>query len=446
MATEQTAAITERPDGTVAWVAVRRGRGGSESDEGVFSLGGELASRGLFKGASVVLAVPSHQMVMRVLDLPATDAEELAGMVDLQVDKFSPFPLDQMVVSHEILARREGGCAVLAAAARSSVITAAGQRFKDAGIRISRVDALLLGRWQTLVEGGQLAMEGRETLVLVDGGGVDVLTHEAGVPVALSGLGEVPAADDADLANELAQEIEHMLMGLEAERGRATPSVVSVWSPAGEGRVIAGALQSRLKRPVCEQSLDTLASAVSGTARRAQNAAPGGLLDLTPPAWREADRVRLFRRRLIMVAALLLGGWLLLAGGGWGTVAWQRARVEQLKAAEQRWMEPANAVRRLRMQVQMIQRYMDRRVSALECLREISELQPAGVDLTSFTYRKGDGMELVGEADSGALVNQYNEMLNASELFASVKAGARTLTPKQRHRFSFEITFRKENP
>lgn len=448
MATELTAAVTEHSDSTAAWVMVRSGRGGPEIEEGVFSPGSDQREgRGPLKGASVVLAVPSHQIVMRVLELPAADPDELAGMVSLQVDKFSPFPLDQMVVSHEVLARREGGCAVLAVAARCSMVNAAGQRFKDAGIKICRVDALLLGRWQTLMDSGQLAKDGRETLVLVDGGGVDILTHEAGIPVALSGLGEVPSAGDAATASDLAQEIEHLLMGLEAERGRVSLSSIAVWSQANEGHALAEALQVRLKKSVKENALDRLPSAVSGTVKRAQNPAiVGTLLDLTPPAWRTVERGHLFRRRLILATGALLGGWLLLAGIGWGGVAWQRAQVQRLKAAELRWMEPANAVRRLRTQVQMIRRYMDRRTSALECLREISLLQPPGVDLTSFTYRKGDGMELVGEADSGALVIQYNEKLNASPLFASVKAGPRTLTSKQRHRFSFEITFEKETP
>ncbi len=447
MATELSAAVAGLAGGTAAWAVLRRGRAGTGMEEGVLAIDtdGAAVPKGLKGGVVAVLAVPSHQVVMRVLEFPVADAAELACMVELQVDKFSPFPLDQMVVSHEVLALREGASTVLVAAARSSVIRAAGQRFTDAGIRIGRVDTLLLGRWQTLLDAGQLVMEGRETLVLVDGGGVDVLTHEAGVPVALSGLGEVLAPADADTAGELAQEIVHLLMGLEAERGRPSLSAVSVWSEAGEGAPLANALHRSLNQPVRECPLETIPTAVSGTVRRAQHTPPvGAPLDLTPLTWREAGRLQMWRRRVIAAGVLLLGGWLLLAGVVFGVPFWQRVSNERLKAVEGRWQEPANHVRRLRMQVQIIRRYMDRRTSALECLREISLLQPPGVDLTSFTYRKGDGLELIGEADSGALVILYNQRLNASVLFDNVKAGPRTLTRQQRHRFSFEITFKKE--
>jgi len=118
----------------------------------------------------------------------------------------------------------------------------------------------------------------------------------------------------------------------------------------------------------------------------------------------------------------------------------------KLEEDEVRWMEPANEVRRLRLQVDMIERYTDRTHSALECLREISALQPQGLDLTSFTYRKGEGLDLDGEADSGPLVNEFNEKLNQSKLFADVKPGTRTLTRKGRHRFGFDISFPEATP
>jgi len=448
MAVDATFAVVELPDGRTAWASWRHGRGAVTTAEGFFGLDcvetTAIPDKSVTKSA--ILALPSSQMVMRVLEFPVTDPAELTAMTELQVDKFAPFPLDQMVVSHEVLAQQEGRSIVLAVAARVAVVNEAGLRLTAAhGLGIARVDALLLGRWQTLRKAGQIEDKGRETLVLVDGGGVDVLTHEAGVPVGLSGLGDVPASIDTASADDLAQEIMHLLMGIEVERGRQAQSVITVWSDGRDVSALIGALQSRASIPVGQRLLGTLASAISGVAERA--AVDGTrLLDLTPPAWHQTEAAHDFRRRLMLITGILLGGWLLLAAGGWGLLVWQRARVAQLRAAELRWLDPANGVRRLRMQAQLIQRYMDRRTSSLECLREVSLLQPSGVDLASFTYRKGEGMKLEGEADSGALVNEYNEKLNASELFDAVKAGPRTLTAKGRHRFSFEIAFRKEAP
>ena len=93
----------------------------------------------------------------------------------------------------------------------------------------------------------------------------------------------------------------------------------------------------------------------------------------------------------------------------------------------------------------MIERYTDRSDSALEVLREVSQLLPEGVDLTSFSYRKGAILDIAGEADSGLLVTQFNESLNQSPLFVEVKPGTRT-SSKGRHRFSFDIQLQEAQP
>lgn len=440
MATDSITVFDVKNDHHIEWAQFRKG----VLEEGRVDTDQDGVDRRLTKTSFAVLGIPSDQIFMRVLDLPTTDPEELSGMVELQLDKMFPFPIDQMVLSHEVLSYREGGCTVLAAAARSSAILAVGETLKQAGSKIGRVDALLLGRWQTLLASGCLAKKGRETLVLMDDGHMNVLTHDAGVLIALGSLGEVSLVDEPDYAAEVALEIEHLLMGLNAEHGQPDSIKVSIWSLQEEGKLLAQALEKRIDTAVQCLSLDQLPSVLSGLVDRARNAEPEALIDLTPHIWREAEKAVAFRRQMAMTGAALFGGWLLLAGLLWGGVALQRTHVQRLRDADERWMEPANEVRRLRMQVQMIRRYTDRRFSALETLREISMLQPAGVDLTSFTYRKDDGVELVGEADSGALVILFNERLNDSDFFDAVVAGPRTLTPRQRHRFSFEIGFNME--
>jgi hypothetical protein len=62
--------------------------------------------------------------------------------------------------------------------------------------------------------------------------------------------------------------------------------------------------------------------------------------------------------------------------------------------------------------------------SALECLREISVVQPKGIDLTSFTYRKGDAVKIAGEALNSDLVYQFSKKLDGSNLFQDVQLKA----------------------
>jgi len=386
----------------------------------------------------VVLALPSTHLLLRILDLPAVDDDDLVGMVELQVDKFSPFPIDQMVISHEVLSRDPQGCSVLVAAARQKAVDEAGDVLKGQGLRIERVDAGLLGRWKSIVDAGQVASEGRETLLIVSDETVEMLTHDAGTLIALSCLGKVPDLTDAAVAADIAQEVAHLRMGLEVERGRVADTKLTLWSDSAL-RPFAEALRQTCGVTVEERALEVLSSVAHGIAARALSGA--GLLDLTPEPWRLAMGGKRVRRQMLIGSLAVFGLWALLVGGGLGWFAFEQGRLQRMKAEEARWLEPANEVRRLRLQVNMIERYTDRTFSALESLREISRLQPEGVDLSTFTYRKGDGMDIDGEADSGLLVNQFNEALNQSPLFAEVKPGTRTLTKQGRHRFSFVIRF-----
>jgi len=389
----------------------------------------------------VILALPSTELLLRVMEFPVVDDDELEGMIELQVDKFSPFPIDQMVVSHEILARDENGLRVLVAAAREKAVDDAAAELLKQGVKIQRVDAALLGCWKNIVDAGELAESGRETLVFISGGSVEVLTHENGIPKALSCLGKVPDLNDAEEAEDIAQEVAHLLLGMEVEHGRSSQQRITLWSDGGQ-HVFAGALANACKVEIEEKSLGILPSVITGVVLR--NLQGSGLLDLTPSSWTSAAAAKQVKRRLIASALGLFALWVLLVGGGFGWFYFEKIRLGNLEEVDAKWSAPANEVRQLRLQVSMIEKYTDHTYSALECLREISGMLPDGVDLMSFNYRKGVSMDIDGEADSPQLVNRFNEALNGSKLFSEVKPGPRTLTKKSRQRFSFDIKFPEE--
>jgi hypothetical protein len=203
----------------------------------------------------------------------------------------------------------------------------------------------------------------------------------------------------------------------------------------------AGALRQECGADVSEKSLGMLPSSTYGVVLRALS---GGGLNLTPQSWKDAESRKQAKKRLIMTAIAIFGLWGVVVVGGLGGIKIEKMRLKRLKKIDAQWAEPAKKVRHLRLQSIMVERYTDHTYSSLEILREISRMQPQGVDLTSFTYRKSDGVHIDGEADTGSLVNQFNESLNKSELFADVKPGTRTLTKRGRHRFSFEIKFPKD--
>ncbi|MFU8779666.1 MAG: PilN domain-containing protein [Kiritimatiellia bacterium] len=450
MGSDRITIIRGKNNGTLDWRACRRGQSGVLA-EGALESGSETLPADVSgkRAGSVILALPASQIVTRIMQFPVLDAEELAGAVALQVDKFSPFPVEQMVYSYEELGKHEDKCTVLMAIAQRAAVAGWGDALRRSGTEISRVDCAALGMWHAMVGSGGIAVQRRESLLVVDADEMVLMTHDNGTLLAISGLGPSVDFGDSVACADLAEEVGRILMETDAENGIGSEPCLVVVADTGVQQV--GALKRALAQvvevPIVDYASKAFPDIVDGMIQRSGDLSSAARsLNLVPPEWvHDADALR-FRKRIVLLGSGLLGLWLLLFAGGWGHLAWQRARLAQLQQLDVQWLRPANAIRGLRLQVSFIDRYRDRTHSALESLREVSAVQPQGVDLVSFTYRKGDGMEIIGEADSGDLVLEFNRRLNASALFGDVRPGTRTITRQRRHRFSFDIRFAEEAP
>ncbi len=397
-------------------------------------------------GHKIRLGLPSSQLVIRILDLPLVEDEEIAGAVALQADKFSPFPIEQMVYSHEVLARREDGTRVLVAAAQYAWVEEVCAPIRSNGGVFTRLDATALGYWEAMQRTDALKRDRRQVLVLLSQQEVLVLLHDEGQLIGLSGLGQPEDLQDAEACRELADEVSRIVLEGDATFGVSEEAEVVLVPDASFGSMdtLSEAVAEATRLTILPAGTIPFPDGLQGLVVRAERAEEAHLLNLMPSAWLKEAQQGHFRQQLYLLLGWVGGLWLLLALGGWGFMVWQERELAQLREEEQSWREPANDVRRMRLQVTLIDRYEDRTRSALECLREVSMLLPEGVELTSWTYRKGDRIELIGEADRGDLVLQFNERLNGSALFTAVQAGTRTRTRQGRHRFSFDLLFAAE--
>ncbi len=437
-------------NGAMRWATFRHGKAGLEHEaDGTIEpapregqagdVGDAAASAGAIAALKpeLVLGVPFRDVLLRVVRLPTDDPGEVRGMVELQVDKLSPFPAEQTVASHEVVRRDSSGASVLIAVARLDVLnalrTALGERAPG------RVDAATLGLWNGLMQSGALAPRGRELLLAADTAGVQMIVHEAGMPLAFTyAAGPFDLASKDDLT-DIAGEAVRLLLSLEAEQGRASDVSACAWADPGVVPALADAVGRACGVPCRGLDRAGLPSPAEGLVRRGGRGAAA--IDLTPAAWTRVEVSALFRRRMWMVVGVVLATWGLLVGTGFGLLAFQRHRMTQLDAEEAVWRERANEVRTMRRRVTMIQRYMDRRDSALECLREIGVMQPQGIDLDTFTYRKDESVDISGVADTSQLVLQFNESLGRSPIFKQVVSGPRSLTRDGKYRFGFDLKF-----
>ena len=440
--------------GTLIWTTLRRGKSGWEiahQDSKPLSAEATGPDAPAFTEAlrawaahhrgRISFGMPADRALLRILDLPTTDVAEMQSMVELQVDKFSPFPVEQMAISFEVLTQFTSASRVLIAAIHRDLVNAVGEAFRGTGLWPERLDVDVMGWWAILKERSEIPAEGLYVALRVAADRADLIITDRGVPVVIRALGSSSGLSEEDYFSELADEVGYSLASVEAEFGIAGGVQVAVWraGPAEPPR-LAGPdtepdadaepdfLVTRLAETcggfeVHRRSLAELSPCSEGLARRAAHASEMALLNLAPAEWRGEEQRHALRKILIAATTAFFVIWLLGLGvfAAQKTLAYRNA--SSLKNIVAALEAPAEEVKELSAKIRSFEQYADRSRSALEALREISVLLPQGVELTSFSYRKDETVSVRGIADWTEPIYDFFQALERSDFFEKVEPG-----------------------
>ena len=101
----------------------------------------QVLSSARIRTTSVIVDIPRDQAVLNTMSLPAADIDDLAGMVQLQIAKELPFPLDDAVVDFAVAQQDSAANSadVLVAAVRFEVLGFYKAVCEQAGLKLDRV-------------------------------------------------------------------------------------------------------------------------------------------------------------------------------------------------------------------------------------------------------------------------------------------------------------------
>ena len=366
----------------------------------------------------VTVALRSSELLMRTMKFPTADPGEIADMVGFQVDKFSPFPIDQLAMAHETLAISEDSAQVLMAAAKRERIDAIGDSFETKGLHIHSIDARILGWLQLLQDEGKLSGSGCEILLLVDGIDFILVILSNGLPITLRPL--EAHLDDMTVVDELTQEISYTLTMLDAEHDLPAPESICFWSIGGVPAQLQAKLAEKCGLKVEYRYLGELPPLSEGILRRTRSEETH--IELIPSEWIEHQQRLKLRKQFTIIAGSIAALWLLVLLIFLSVFKVRDVQLSSVKA-------DANAIAPLARQAEMNQRklkalkvYTDRTDSSLECMREITQLLPAGdIEFLSYNYSKDKGITLRGSGRDKSLVTDFFTTLNKSDLFDGIK-------------------------
>lgn len=387
---------------------------------------------------NVIVPLRSADLLMRVMELPATQDDEITDMVGFQVDKISPFPTDQIAISHEVLQQSEDTSLVLMVAAKRSCIDSIGDAFGEKGIRIHSIDSRDLGWMQLLNDGDHVSQEGCEIIILDDGIEFSLVVVNDGIPIAFRMLHA--QSDKTDVIEELAYEIGYTLISLDAEHDLAPPSAIQYWSHGELSATLREQLADKSGLTIHPHSLGDLPPLSEGIIRRAL--ADGSRIELIPREWIEHEKNKQLRKKTILATSVIAGIWLVILLGFFTTY---RIRDMQLSSVKKRAdaVQPAGEqALQNRKKLKTLKVYTDRSDSALECLREVTRLLPGGdIEFLSYNYNKAKGVTLRGSASSDNVIDDFFITLSKSSLFEELKnQSSSKKTTKGVRRSIFSVT------
>ncbi len=359
-------------------------------------------------GGRLHLALPCHDVLLERLKLPSTDRAELSGMLQLQLEKTLPYPVEEVSTDFEVLGTAENESTLLSVAAHSGQLDDLCQPMREAARLPEKI---------TLYAMHVAAACPPDEVVLA-------IYAEQGTLVAAIvehgklGWAETLSGTDAET---LAGELPRLLLPAEID---GVPTDFSRILLAQDLEPLEAPLREFFEQPVEFLSLE-------GTLPE-----PAG--NLLPPAW-EADARRLERagriRQQLLTAAVV---WLLVIAGAFIYLAWLKQQEKKLAAElaaarpeldfittrEARWMALAPAVDPARYTVELLY-HLHKNLPNPEV--KITELD-----------QQPTGWKVVGEAPSAALAIDFVDKLKKDpELRAwQVQAGPPQILPNEHAQFT----------
>ena len=364
----------------------------------------------------IVTALGGDDVLCQTLRLPTTDTGELKQMLDLQIDSLTPLPVEEVVYSFEPLETTATETRILLAVARKTTINDRVAALEAVGWPPVIVSVDTVAIYRELLRQGRLPTDDRlHTLVIVSPAAANFIVFTGG---NLLTVRSVLLGDKEFIQDELTR----TLIAAEVERpgAAAGQTIFAIWDESLRPRVAELAAGAEVApevwvlNPVRDIGLESARAGFH-------------LLNLLPDEWGERRRKARFRslavRGLIGLAAVYvvaLVTFLTMLGI-------KKAQIRRVERELSQLQSQFTNAQELHKTLLAMQQRLDRERSALEVLREVSQLMPENVKLTGFTFKRDDKVTLRGQAQAAGFANEYIGRLEKSELFAKVTPGGQRI-------------------
>jgi hypothetical protein len=367
----------------------------------------------------ISVPIRTADLLMRVISLPTTDPDEIVSMLDLQVDKISPFPADQMAYSYEILKTQSENTLLLLAMAQRTKIDQLGDIFKEKGVFIHSIDSRDMGWLQLLNDAKKIDSDSCEIILIDDGIGFSLIIINKGIPLAFRTL-HTETDGMTDALDEIVYEITYTLSTLAAEYDLEPATSIQYWTYNPIPTPMRAHLAEKSGLKINAHDLSILPPLSEGILRRTLKEQQR--IELIPAEWSQLEQRKQIRKKAIQIGGKILALWLISLILFFAFYKVREHQLKQIRTESLKFSPLAAKALQDSEKLHTLTVYTDRSDSALECLREVVRMLPPGdIKLASFGYNKTKGVSIRGTANNDRLVDDYLIKLTKSKLFDRIK-------------------------
>lgn len=362
--------------------------------EKLTSLMARLPKRPVF----IAVGVPRRFVTMRSVNMPAVGDEELKGILDYEVERHIPFPLEEVHYDFQVLERNAEHATVLLAAARKEEIGRYLALLQEAGIKPSVLGVSTFASFNTLFYNQERGAEPLRAIIDLRDGEAELGLAKEGILRSARYVTLGPAAP----LDILVPEIFAMLTHLEANGGQQAGRISVSGAGIGKGDLLTHlsertGLTAEFLQPFRRIKTQGVDPQMAHSLSTAVGLALDGLvplpldIDLLPKELAPPRRDPGLTTTLRLTALIVLLGLAYLVNGAIRerqALADLAAKLHQVQTEAAKVEQLKGELGTLAGQIATLQAIDREDTRKLDVLRELFQILPKGVILTLFAVEK----------------------------------------------------------
>lgn len=406
---------------------------------------------------SVIVANPSHLTTTRLVSVPSADWAEIREIVELQIEKHTPYAKEEILTDFAILETDSNGYSkVMLVIAHQDVVNRALRIVEAMGWMLERVTFELEGlvRWSHNVKStsaGQpflLADLDAEVATVAVIQRNELLFHRS-LPFGMKQI----ASEASGVSGRLVGELRRSVEAFEAEGLHTALAGIVVTGQVEQLPELKAQIEQGLELATeVVSSFERFALSETGTAslQETGSASFAGLLglaqgqakiDLTPKPLRLHRTFELRARSLLVVGCQVIGVLALVGAIIIGDVQKQERYYGWLRAEARRTAEAANLLDGSLQQLELVRQWINTRGQYLDIITELNKHSSEAIRWDSADYVQGERIVLKGTSREMPRVFDMVAALEKSKLFAKVEAKRVTKRKENEEELTnFELT------